>query len=136
MSTETEHMLTMLKTAMRVLGYTNRDVERHLGLSSSYLSRLFSGMIELKFQHIVDIARSIGMEPEEILYLAYPHPKQPPTEAAARIRTLVGLPAAAVPPSAPPPPASTPSMPTQKDIEEMMTKTIRKLFGELAKKEG
>jgi transcriptional regulator with XRE-family HTH domain len=131
MSTETAHMLTTLKTAMRVLGYTNRDVERKLGISSSYLSRLFSGSIELRFQHIVDIARAIGMEPEEILYLAYPHPKQPPTEAAARIRTLVGAPAAAViaPPAAPP----APSGPTQKDIEEMMTKTIQKLFGELAK---
>src|SRR6185369_7988644 len=39
MSQENDHMLTMLKTAMRVLGYTNRDVERKLGLSSSYLSR-------------------------------------------------------------------------------------------------
>jgi len=134
MSAETEHMLNKLKTAMRVLGYTNRDVERHLGLSSSYLSRLFSGMIELKFQHIVDIARAIGMEPEEILYLAYPQPKQPPTEAATRIRALVGLPAAEAPTSTAP--ASAPNMPTQKEIEEMMTKTIRKLFGELAKKEG
>lgn len=135
MSAETDHMLTMLKTAMRVLGYTNRDVERHLGLSSSYLSRLFSGMIELKFQHIVDIARAIGMEPEEILYLAYPHPKNPPTEAATRIRTLIGSPATAAVPSSPAPP-SAPNMPTQKEIEEMMTKTIRKLFGELAKKDG
>jgi len=137
MSAETDHMLTMLKTAMRVLGFTNRDVERHLGLSSSYLSRLFSGMIELKLQHIVDIARAIGMEPEEILYLAYPHPRNPPTEAATRIRTLLGSPAvAAIPTPATPPAAAPNNMPTQKDIEEMMTKTIRKLFGEIAKKEG
>jgi transcriptional regulator with XRE-family HTH domain len=135
MSAETDHMLTMLKTAMRVLGYTNRDVERHLGLSSSYLSRLFSGMIELKLQHIVDIARAIGMEPEEILYLAYPHPKDPPTEAATRIRTLIGSPAAAAVPASPASP-SAPNMPTQKEMEEMMTKAVRKLFGELAKKDS
>ena len=134
MSAETQHMLTMLKTAMRVLGYSNRDVERKLELSSSYLSRLFSGMIELKFQHIVDIARAIGMEPEEVLYLAYPHPNEPPTAAAARIRTLVGAPAAAT--AAPPAPPAAPSAPTQQDIEEMMTKTIRKLFGELSQRES
>src|SRR6185369_1095358 len=90
MTPETQHMLTMLKTAMRILGFSNRDVERKLGLSSSYLSRLFSGLIELKFQHIVDIARAIGMEPEEMLYLAYPQPKYPPSEAAVRMRSLVG----------------------------------------------
>jgi transcriptional regulator with XRE-family HTH domain len=131
MSQENDHMLTMLKTAMRVLGYTNRDVERKLGLSSSYLSRLFSGLIELKFQHIVDIARAIGMEPEEMLYFAYPQPKHPPSEAAIRMRSLVGgaQPLAAQAPA----PSASGNAPTQREIEEMMTKTIRKLFGELAK---
>jgi transcriptional regulator with XRE-family HTH domain len=125
-------MLTMLKTAMRVLGYTNRDVERKLGLSSSYLSRLFSGMIELKYQHIVDIARAIGMEPEEILYLAFPQPRQPPTEAAARIRALIGTPQPVQTHTyVAPPPVST--GPTQREIEEMMTRTIRRLFGEIAR---
>ena len=123
-------MLTMLKTAMRILGFSNRDVERKLGLSSSYLSRLFSGLIELKFQHIVDIARAIGMEPEEMLYLAYPQVKQPPSEAAARIRSLVGQPAhTSIPAPSPPPQPSS----SQKEMEELMTKTLRKLFGELAK---
>jgi hypothetical protein len=126
-------MLTMLKTAMRVLGYSNRDVERQLGLSSSYLSRLFSGLIELKFQHIVDIARSIGMEPEEMLYFAYPQPKQPPSDSAARMRSLLGTPQPGSVSHQAPPPPQAPSVPTQREIEEMMTKTIRKLFGELAR---
>jgi transcriptional regulator with XRE-family HTH domain len=131
MSQENDHMLTMLKTAMRVLGYTNRDVERKLGLSSSYLSRLFSGLIELKFQHIVDISRSIGMEPEEMLYFAYPAAKNPPSEAALKMRSLVG---GAQPPPAPAPaPATFASAPTQREMEEMMTKTLRKLFGELSR---
>jgi len=134
MSAETDHMLTILKTAIRVLGYTNRDVERHLGLSSSYLSRLFSGMIELRLQHIVDIARAIGMEPEEMLYLAYPSPNEPPSEAAARIRSFLGGPAAVAKASPPAPPAAS-SVPTQKELEEMMTKTIRKLLSELGPQE-
>src|SRR4051794_14496185 len=99
MKPEVQHMLTVLKTAMRVLGYTNRDVERKLGLSSSYLSRLFSGVIELRFEHIVDISHALGMELDEVLYFAYPYPKQPPTAGAARLRELMGnfQPAAAAP---------------------------------------
>ena len=34
-SLEVRRLRTMLKTAMKVLGYTNRDVERKLGLSGS-----------------------------------------------------------------------------------------------------
>jgi len=133
MSAETDHMLTILKTTIRILGFTNRDVERKLGISSSYLSRLFSGMIELKFQHIADIARAIGMEPEEMLYLAYPQPNEPPTAAAVRIRRLLGGPPIAT--AAPEPPATS-GTPTQKDIEEMMMKTIRKLLGQIASPES
>jgi transcriptional regulator with XRE-family HTH domain len=126
---EVQHMLTVLKTAMRVLGYTNRDVERKLGLSSSYLSRLFSGVIELRFEHIVDISHSIGMELDEILHFAYPYPKQPPTAGATRLRELVGggLPLSPMMAAAPAPP------PNEEDLERLMAKTLRKLFGELSR---
>ncbi|HZI74598.1 MAG TPA: helix-turn-helix transcriptional regulator [Gemmatimonadales bacterium] len=76
----------MLKTAMKVLGFTNRDVERKLGLSGSYLSRLFSGMIDLKVDHVVAISRVVGMEPEEMIQIAFPRKKKPSTPAAARLR--------------------------------------------------
>lgn len=76
----------MLKTAMKVLGFTNRDVERKLGLSGSYLSRLFSGMIDLKVDHVVAISRVVGMEPEEMFQIAFPRKKKTPTAGAARLR--------------------------------------------------
>lgn len=76
----------MLKTAMKVLGFTNRDVERKLGLSGSYLSRLFSGMIDLKVDHVVAISKVVGMEPEEMLQIAFPRKRKPSTAAAARLR--------------------------------------------------
>ncbi|MES1244207.1 MAG: helix-turn-helix transcriptional regulator [Acidobacteriota bacterium] len=76
----------MLKTAMKVLGFTNRDVERKLGLSGSYLSRLFSGMIDLKVDHVVAISRVVGMEPEEMFQIAFPRKRKPPTAGAARLR--------------------------------------------------
>ena len=135
MRPEVQHMLTVLKTVMRVLGYSNRDVERKLGLSASYLSRLFSGVIELRFEHIVDISKAMGLELEEVMYFAYPHPRQPPSESAIRLRELMGsVQAPTLMPPAPNPAAPAP--PTEEDLEKLMTKTLRKLFGEIAKVEG
>jgi len=76
----------MLKTAMKVLGFTNRDVERKLGLSGSYLSRLFSGMIDLKVDHVVAISGVAGIEPEEMFQIAFPRKRKPPSAAAVRLR--------------------------------------------------
>lgn len=126
MNADTGHMLGVLKTAMRVLGFSNRDVERKLGLSASYLSRLFSGTIELRFEHVVNIARAIGMTPEEIFAFAYP-PREAPTAAASKLRELVG----ALQPAAPP--AAAPATPSEEDLERLMAKTLRKLLGELAR---
>ena len=89
MRPEDQHVLSVLKTTMRVLGFNNRDVERQLGLSGSYLSRLFSGDIDLRFSHIVDIARALGLEPEELLQLAYPLSQVPRSEASQRLRTFL-----------------------------------------------
>lgn len=85
-SAEVRRLRTMLKTAMKVLGFTNRDVERKLGLSGSYLSRLFSGMIDLKVDHVVAISRVIGVEPEEMFQLAFPKRRRAPTAGASRLR--------------------------------------------------
>lgn len=71
---------------MKVLGFTNRDVERKLGLSGSYLSRLFSGMIDLKVDHVVAISRVIGVEPEELFQIAFPKKRKAPSAGAARLR--------------------------------------------------
>ena len=132
---EVEHMLHILKTTMRLLGVTNRDVERKLGLSSSYLSRLFSGNIELRYGHIVDIAGALGMRPEEILYLAHSELPEPSSEAMQKVLRTMGR-------TVKPPPvwssaSSTsaslaPAAPTEEEIEAMMAKAFRRFFGQLA----
>ena len=124
MATETEHMLTTLKTSMRILDCNNRDVERALGLSPSYMSRLLTGKLELRFQHIVDIARVLGLAPEEIIYFAYPAPRKPLSEAARRLRSLTGQDRYVSPPPAPP---------TRADLESVAVAALRKLFGEVAR---
>ena len=130
---EVEHMLHILKTTMRLLGVTNRDVERKLGLSSSYLSRLFSGHIELRYEHVMDIAGALGLRPEEMLHLAYPEMPDPLSESMQKVLRTMGrsvktvqAPAAA----AAPPPA--PAAPTEQEVEAMMARAFRRFFGQLA----
>jgi transcriptional regulator with XRE-family HTH domain len=156
MTPETQHMLTVLKTAIRVLGYTYNDIAQKLGLSSGYLSRLFSGKIELKFDHIVALSRALGFEPEEIFQLAYPTPKNPPSRTAQRYRALtagaepiVPGPTPGAPLSseedlerliantlrkllAPPPSPQYSGMPSEEDLEKTMERMLRRFFGNLA----
>lgn len=69
---ETERVIRMLRTALRLLGFTNREIERRLDYTPSYLTRLFSGQIELRFGHVVEIANAMGMTAEEFFHFAYP----------------------------------------------------------------
>ena len=157
MTPESQHLLNVLRSAIRILGYTYNDVALKLGVGSGYLSRLFAGKIELKIDHVVNIAKAIGFEPEEILQLAWPQLRNPPSQAAARYRELVSgaepargigsWPAeppapvnveAAVAkalqrllaPAAPPRPAA--SVTTEEDVEKIVERMLRKFFGNLA----
>jgi transcriptional regulator with XRE-family HTH domain len=86
MSPEEKHVLSVLKTTMRVLGCSNRDLERELKLSSSYLSRLFSGDLDLRYSHILALSRAMGLAPGEILRLIYPPEPGPRSPAAERLK--------------------------------------------------
>lgn len=131
MKPETAHMIQVLRSAMRVLGYTNREIEGKLGVSGGYLTRLFNGTMELRFEHIVDIARAIGLEPEEIFQLAYPQPHSPPTESAQRLRETFGPRHPASGDRLPPEgeTAAAAESPLSVAIEAEMERMMKKVFG-------
>jgi transcriptional regulator with XRE-family HTH domain len=141
MQPEATHLVQTLRTAIRVLGFTHREVEKRLGVAGGYLSRLFSGVMELRFQHIVDIGRVLGLEPEEIFHLAYPQPRNPPSEAAQRLRdvfeggrTVPAPPAtASAPESRDEDDASPMSRVLEAELQKMMMRTFRKMFEDLEK---
>ncbi|HEX7180274.1 MAG TPA: helix-turn-helix transcriptional regulator [Thermoanaerobaculia bacterium] len=83
---EIERLIRVLTLAMRILNVSNREVERRIGLSPSYLSRLFNGLIELRVEHVLAICRAIGLRPAELFAFVYPQRGEPPSEAAASIR--------------------------------------------------
>lgn len=82
---ETERIIRMLRTALRLLGFTNREIERRLSYTPSYLTRLFSGQIELRFEHVVDIASAMGLTAEEFFQFAYPARKRERSEPATKL---------------------------------------------------
>ncbi len=100
---EEKHVLSVLKTTLRVLGLSNRDVERQLKLSGSYLSRVFSGDLDLRYSHILLLSRAMGLAPEEILRLLYPPEPGPLSPAAERLRVLLASRRSSEPGTAPEP---------------------------------
>ncbi|HZF14181.1 MAG TPA: helix-turn-helix transcriptional regulator [Thermoanaerobaculia bacterium] len=89
MDPETQHVIDVLKQLMRAARLSNRDVERQLGVGGSYLSRLFAGTLELRFEHIVELGRVLGLAPHEFFQFVYPYPQDPPSETLVRLRQML-----------------------------------------------
>jgi transcriptional regulator with XRE-family HTH domain len=125
MSPETQHVIRVLKTAIRAANLRNRDVERTLGLSASYLSRLFAGTIELRFEHILKIAEAVGLQPFEIIHAIYPTPKDPPSEAMEHLQEILRY----LKPPPPTPPDWTPDFRAafEKCLETALWQALRRI---------
>jgi transcriptional regulator with XRE-family HTH domain len=124
---EVGRVLNVLRTSIRLLGLTNREIERRLGLTPSYVSRLFAGAIELKMEHVVSISRAMGLQPWEFFELAYPRRSDPPSEPFRAIRNLLRDMQPAQDQAAP-----QPSTLTTAEIEEKIQDSVRKVLRELA----
>src|SRR5258706_309786 len=92
MKPQTQNMIGVLKAPIRALGFTNREVEARLGVSYGYLTRLFSGEIALKLDHVAEVAEVLGVEPEELFRLAFPPSRKPADPVVSRLREALGLP--------------------------------------------
>ncbi len=66
------HLAFLLKHVIRVSGLSARAIERQLGLSGGYISRLTSGRLELKASHLFDILDALGLTPNEFFSIAFP----------------------------------------------------------------
>jgi transcriptional regulator with XRE-family HTH domain len=126
MDAEVQRLINLLRTTARILGITNRDLERKLGLSPSYLSRLYSGGIELKAEHLVVIPRAMGLEPAEFFHLAYPR-RVMPSRAAEHLREVVRELA---------PPEEKPSSGFTDEQMQQLREMMRKTLGREAKSKG
>ena len=88
---EVRRLLDLLRTLMRMLGFSNREVERRMGLNHGSVSRVFSGHIEAKLELVLGAARAIGLEYDEFFAFAYPDLRlsDRESEAARKIRSML-----------------------------------------------
>ncbi|HEV8580628.1 MAG TPA: helix-turn-helix transcriptional regulator [Thermoanaerobaculia bacterium] len=121
MESQTAHLIKVLKSAIGRLGFTQKEVERRLGLSQGYLSRLFGGKIDLKVDHVVQIANVLQVEPEEMFRLAFPAMRGEPTFQAQLLQGAFGL----RPPEPPPETVSD----IEKEIERIVERALARSRG-------
>jgi transcriptional regulator with XRE-family HTH domain len=68
---EIDRLTNLLQGYMRFKHKTVRDVERDLGWGRGTLNRVFAGRSELKLRHILEVAATLGLTPEEFFQMAY-----------------------------------------------------------------
>ena len=122
MKDQTVQLVKVLKTSISTLGLSLREVERRLKFSRGYLTRLFGGEMDLKVDHVSEIAEAIGVDPDELFRLAFPPSPKTPTAEVARLREALGVPA-----SPSPPPPDKPSD-LERILEQMVNQALEKAF--------
>lgn len=134
---EVVRLTNLLSAAVKFSNITQREVERKLGLSSGSLSRLFSGGIELKIKHILDICEVIGFPPARFFHAAYPQREEESGEAWRLQRLLEQLHPAKEerqqPAASPEENAASPQAPSQAEIERMVLAALGKFFSDMGK---
>lgn len=85
---ELRRITELIQALQRVLGRSNRDLERELGVHPSYLSRVFNGTTELRLTHVLALSAALGLRWDEFFRIAYPSVPQPPSEAASELQRV------------------------------------------------
>jgi len=75
--------LRLLVLLIRITGWTQRRLDRHLGYSLGYMSRLLTGNARLLYSHILEILGAIGVEPAR--FFAVLHPDSSPEHLLALV---------------------------------------------------
>jgi AcrR family transcriptional regulator len=83
--------MELLRTIVRLLGHTNRDVERRANLNHATAVRYFRGEGEPKLEFLLGVLRAIGLEYWEFFEIAYPQRSQPSAAGQKLQRLLAQL---------------------------------------------
>lgn len=67
-----QRITKLLRAAVQFLGVSHRQIERSMGLSTGYLSRIFSGKVELRMEHVLGVCAAINLPPAAFFEAAFP----------------------------------------------------------------
>lgn len=121
----------VLRDAVRLSSWTNRDIERKFGWSAGYLSRLFGGRIDLRIEHVLLICSTIGMKPGDLFRIACPYADGTTTAFGNIVHALSRLHPQKKAEPEPPPAAPEPEAKTsEQDLENAVLRALRKILVE------
>lgn len=103
---ETNRLLELLLTVVRISGVPLNEIERRMDLASGYLSKLWGRSLTFKIGHLFQILEVIQLDPVEFFRLAYPQEAPQPSPTGQKVRDLATKLQGSVPRQ--PPPAFTP----------------------------
>jgi transcriptional regulator with XRE-family HTH domain len=86
---QTERLMQVLRILLRFSKIQNREIEKKLGFSAGYLSRLMSGKIDVKISHVLDLAAVLDLSPHELFAIALPPPVQGPSRGLRQLQRIV-----------------------------------------------
>ena len=135
--THVGRILRMLQVAIRMLELSNREVERRLNWTPGYMTRILKGTIELKVEHLVDIAGAIGLTPRELLLFAFPDRGEPPTQSALKLEALMDeLRPSSVRKPEPPRPEPKAEEITTEELDRRIESALQSFFAKMVGKGG
>lgn len=127
MKPQTQRLSFVLKSAIHAVGLTYKEVEKRLGVSGGYLTRLFAGQMPLRVDQVVEIAETAGLDPDEIFRLAFPPEQKPMTPELQLVRQALGTQRMEAPPQ-----ESLEAGPLGREVERLIERLIEKKLHERA----
>jgi transcriptional regulator with XRE-family HTH domain len=121
---QTRQLSFVLKSAIHAVGLTLKEVERRLGVSGGYLTRLFAGQMPLRVDQVSEIAEAAGLDADEIFRLAFPPLQKPTTPELQLVRQAVGAPVEASSQD------SSDTSPLGREVERLIERLIEKKLSE------
>jgi len=88
-SAEVRHLMNLLRTLARALGYSNAALARRADVALASLMRYFKGDAEPRLDFVLAVVRAIGLDVREFFEMAYPE-LEAPSAARQSIERILG----------------------------------------------
>lgn len=133
MKPQTERLIFVLRSAIRAVGLTFKEVEKRLNVSGGYLTRLFAGQMPIRVDQITEIAEAAGLDSDEIFRLAFPPVQKPVTPETELVRRALSARSKESPePRQPPQETEEPASMLGKEVERLIERLVDKKLSERA----
>jgi transcriptional regulator with XRE-family HTH domain len=130
-----EQLTEVFKILLRFSKVRHRDIEKKLGFSGGYMSRLLSGKIDIKLSHVLSLAEILDIRLHELFAIAFPEDgAKRPSPGLQHIQKVFPT---LVPPLLEPAPAEA-SAPALKELHQALeagfNQVLERAFADLEKK--